>query len=118
MWGLQGLQRWGFICRRATAWGLGDPGKGSPPRRPRSADVPGQELVQRRKAGAQPERAEIERLGLGRRRAGKGEGRRAGAGSPGSASRAAAATDFLSFLKRGREGKAGKSESKNGLALR
>lgn len=78
----------------------------------------GRSLFKGGRRGPQPERAEIERLGLGRRRAGKGEGRRAGAGSPGSASRAAAATDFLSFLKRGREGKAGKSESKNGLALR
>lgn len=83
---------WRLFAGGAAALDLGDPEKGSPPGRPRPADVPGQGLVQRRKAGA-PARAGRE-CEAGAPADGEGLGQPAG--SPGSASRAAAAT-FSAF---------------------
>ena len=92
------------VGRRVAARGLGDPGKGSPPQRPRPAAVPGQGLAQRQ-AGA-PARSGQRLRGRGWAGAaagGEGLGQRGRRGL--SRKRLQRRLDFLCFLKKRREGR-------------
>lgn len=89
--------------QRSAARLLGDPGKGSPPRRPRPA-VPGQGLVQRQAGAPAPSGQSLRGPGwAGAAAGGEGLGQRGRRGL--SRKRLQRRRDFLCFLKKPREGR-------------